>query len=88
MAARCCLVEENNCPPAADRKNLLLAIHAERKLFHTSAVPASVTRQQWTSAPSQKLGGRPTGIPPDALKLKASQSISRVLDGLQASPQA
>ena len=52
MAARCCLVEENNCPPAADRKNLLLAIHAERKPFHTSAVPASVIRQPWTSAPS------------------------------------
>jgi hypothetical protein len=51
-------------------------------------MPASVTRQLRTSAPSWKLGGRPTGIPPDALKLEASQSISRVLDGLRASPQA
>jgi hypothetical protein len=38
-------VEENICPPAADCKKLPLAIRAERRLFYTSAVPASVTRQ-------------------------------------------
>jgi hypothetical protein len=28
----------------------------------------------------------PDGIPPSALKIKASQPVSRVLDGMRASP--
>jgi hypothetical protein len=80
LIGRC--IERKICRLGAGRKILLApSSKAQRRFSDSSAVPAVVE-------PLQKLGGRPTGIPPDAPKQKASQSISRVLDGLRASPQA